>query len=156
MVVHRSIVRFPITLYPMFPRSDQVAIPYEDQILISPFIDRLICFTKYSMIHDLLKILEKANMTLAWKRLIRFEAIDGRILRGEPLLPEDKDIDLGFITETDQLRARILEGDDIYDTTGKTVLTKNTAQVKRVLSPLAQSDVPILRCVGLNYAKHSE
>ncbi|CAI7629229.1 unnamed protein product [Penicillium viridicatum] len=26
--------------------------------------------------------------------------------------------------------------------------------VKTVLGPLAQADVPILRCVGLNYVKH--
>lgn len=113
-------------------------------------------FTDLSMIKGLLRTLENANMTLAWKRLIRFEAVDGRILRGEPVLPADKDIDLGFITEADQIQARILEGEDIYDTTGETVLTEQVAQVKRVLSPLAQSDVPILRCVGLNYAKHSE
>lgn len=28
--------------------------------------------------------------------------------------------------------------------------------VKTVLGPLAQADVPSLRCVGLNYAKHGE
>lgn len=95
-------------------------------------------------------------MKFAWKRLIRFEAVDGRILRGEPVLPMDKEIDLGFVTEADQLQARILDGDDIYDTSRKTVLTEQVVQVKRILSPLAQSDVPILRCIGLNYAKHSE
>lgn len=99
---------------------------------------------------------KETNMKFAWKRLIRFEAVDGRILRGEPVLPMDKEIDLGFVTEADQLQARILDGDDIYDTSGKTVLTEQVVQVKRILSPLAQSDVPILRCIGLNYAKHSE
>lgn len=94
-------------------------------------------------------------MSLRWKRLIRFEAFDGRILRGEPVLPENKKIDLGFVTEADQLEAKILVGDDIYDVTGKTKLTAETVLVKKILSPLAQSDVPILRCVGLNYAKHS-
>ncbi|KAJ5290742.1 uncharacterized protein N7443_010995 [Penicillium atrosanguineum] len=84
-------------------------------------------------------------MSLTWKRLIRFEAIDGRILRGEPLLPKNKEIDLG---------SKVLVGDDIYDVTGKTKLSAETALVKKILSPLAQSDVPILRCVGLNYAKH--
>jgi hypothetical protein len=94
-------------------------------------------------------------MKLPWKRLIRFEAVDGRILRGEPLLLSDKTIDLGFITEADQLKARILSGLDIYDTTGKTILSEETVLVKRILSPLSQGDIPILRCVGLNYAKHS-
>lgn len=93
-------------------------------------------------------------MSLPWKRLIRFEATDGRILRGEPVLP-DKEIDLGFVTEADQIEAKVLVGDDIYDVTGKTRLLAETVLVKKILSPLAQSDVPILRCVGLNYAKHS-
>ncbi|KAJ5889151.1 hypothetical protein N7504_009961 [Penicillium tannophilum] len=93
-------------------------------------------------------------MPLPWKRLIRFEATDGRILRGEPVLPESKEIDLGFVTEADQIEAKILVGDDIYDVTGKTRLLAETVLVKKILSPLAQSDVPILRCVGLNYAKH--
>jgi hypothetical protein len=94
-------------------------------------------------------------MKLPWKRLIRFEASDGRILRGEPILPI-KDFDLGFVKESDGLEAKVIIGDDIYDTSGKTVVSKEVAKVKRVLGPLAQEDVPILRCVGLNYAKHSQ
>ncbi|KAL2784285.1 hypothetical protein BJX66DRAFT_90035 [Aspergillus keveii] len=91
-------------------------------------------------------------MTLPWKRLIRFQATDGRILRGEPLVAAD--VDIGFITAADQVQARVLVGDDIYDTTGKTRLTDEVVGVKTVLGPFAQGDVPILRCVGLNYAKH--
>ncbi|KAJ5502151.1 hypothetical protein N7463_005025 [Penicillium fimorum] len=92
-------------------------------------------------------------MSLPWKRLIRFIATDGRTLRGEPILPTPT-TDLGFITESDKLQARVIEGDDIYDTTGKTRVTDEIVSVKTVLGPLAQADVPILRCVGLNYAKH--
>ena len=91
--------------------------------------------------------------SLAWRRLIRFKATDGRILRGEPLI--DRDVDLGFITEADQVQVRILSGDDIYDTTGKTQLTDEVAVVQTLLGPLAAGEIPILRCVGLNYAKHS-
>ncbi|KAF9887007.1 hypothetical protein FE257_010623 [Aspergillus nanangensis] len=91
-------------------------------------------------------------MNLPWKRLIRFQATDGRILRGEPIVADD--VDLGFISETDKIQARILSGDDIYDTTGKTILTDEVATVKTLLGPLAREEVPILRCVGLNYAKH--
>jgi hypothetical protein len=156
-VVHRSIIRIPNIVSDVSPFPRHKFLHHEDQLLISSFPYQFdIFFFNLLMIKILSRTVEKANMTLAWKRLIRFEAVDGRILRGEPVLPADKDIDLGFITEADKLQARILEGEDIYDTTGKTVLTEQTAQVKRVLSPLAQSDVPILRCVGLNYAKHSE
>lgn len=94
-------------------------------------------------------------MTLPWKRLIRFIARDGRTLRGEPILPTPA-TDLGFITESDNLQARVIEGEDIYDTTGKTRVTDETVTVRTILGPLAQEDVPVLRCVGLNYAKHSE
>jgi hypothetical protein len=92
-------------------------------------------------------------MALPWKRLIRFQSTDGRILRGEPLVGVD--VDIGFITAADKVHARVLVGDDIYDRTGKTTLTDELVDVKTVLGPLAQEDVPILRCVGLNYAKHS-
>lgn len=94
-------------------------------------------------------------MSLPWKRLIRFIATDGRTLRGEPILPSP-DTDLGFITEADHLQARVIEGSDVYDTTGATRVTDEIVTVKTMLGPLAQADVPILRCVGLNYAKHSK
>lgn len=92
-------------------------------------------------------------MPVAWERLIRFVADDGRRLRGEPILPHP-DFDLGDTTQATGLRARVITGDDIYDQTGKTVVSDEVVTVKQLLGPLAQTDVPILRCVGLNYAKH--
>lgn len=94
-------------------------------------------------------------MSLPWKRLIRFRALDGRILRGEPILPADEEVDLGLTTNANQLQARVISGSDIYDVTGTTQVTGEVVTVEQILSPLAQSDIPILRCVGLNYAKHS-
>ncbi|RGP72627.1 hypothetical protein FLONG3_6635 [Fusarium longipes] len=92
-------------------------------------------------------------MKVAWERLIRFVATDGRLLRGEPILPTP-DFDLGDTTEETKLQARVIEGHDIYDTTGITRVTDEVVTVKTLLGPLAASDVPILRCVGLNYATH--
>lgn len=94
-------------------------------------------------------------MSVAWERLIRFVATDGRVLRGEPVLPSD-DFDLGRVTKEDKLKARVIFGEDIYDTTGKTFVSDDVVTVDRILGPLTAADVPILRCVGLNYAKHSE
>lgn len=94
-------------------------------------------------------------MKLAWKRLIRFEAIDGRILVGEPALPSS-DFDLGLSDAQEGLKARVICGKDIFDTTGMTRVTDETVQVKRILGPLTPQDVPILRCIGLNYANHSQ
>ena len=91
---------------------------------------------------------------VAWTRLIRFVATDGRTLRGEPILPSEE-FDIGNVTEADGLQAKVIIGDDIFDTTGQTIVTNEIVGVKKVLGPLAASEIPILRCVGLNYAKHS-
>lgn len=92
-------------------------------------------------------------MKLCWERLVRFVATDGRILRGEPILAFQP-FDIGSVTEETKLRVKVISGDDIYDTTGKTKFTGEIAIVKQLLGPLDVSDVPILRCIGLNYRKH--
>ena len=91
-------------------------------------------------------------MRVAWNRLIRFVATDGRNLSGEPILPLE-DFDLGHVTEKDKLTAKVIKGKDLY---GDSQVSDEVVTVKKLLGPLAAEDVPILRCVGLNYAKHSE
>ncbi|KAF2168889.1 hypothetical protein M409DRAFT_65247 [Zasmidium cellare ATCC 36951] len=92
-------------------------------------------------------------MSPTWQRLIRFEATDGRVLRGEPILPQE-DFDLGTVTEDTKLQAKVIVGSDIYDGSGESKVSDEVVQVKRLLGPLTAEDVDILRCVGLNYAKH--
>jgi len=94
-------------------------------------------------------------MKVPWERLIRFVATDGRVLRGEPILPSP-DFDLGSTTAETGLKVKVIEGSDLYDTTGVTRVTDEVVVVKQLLGPLAQEDVPIIRCIGLNYAKHSK
>lgn len=92
-------------------------------------------------------------MKVSWSRLIRFVATDGRTLRGEPILPSD-DLDLGHVTEKDKLQAKIVSGNDIF---GEDIaVTDEIATVKQLLGPLTPADVPIIRCIGLNYGKHSK
>ena len=93
-------------------------------------------------------------MRVVWDRLIRFVATDGRVLRGEPILPSP-DYDIGSTTEKDQLQAKVVSGTDIFSTKGDTKVTDEIVTVKALLGPLTQEEVPILRCIGLNYAKHS-
>jgi len=93
-------------------------------------------------------------MKVVWDRLIRFVATDGRVLRGEPILPSP-DYDIGCTTEKDRLQAKLVIGNDIYSVKGDTKVTDEIVTVKELLGPLAPEEVPILRCVGLNYAKHS-
>ena len=97
----------------------------------------------------------KTSKMVVWSQLIRFIATDGRILRGEPILPTPN-FDLGYTTEETKLTARVITGVDAYDTSGKTKVTNEVVTVKKLLGPLTQSDVPIIRCVGLNYATHSK
>ncbi|KAF4990295.1 hypothetical protein FDECE_14438 [Fusarium decemcellulare] len=92
-------------------------------------------------------------MSVAWDRLIRFIATDGCVLYGQPILPSPE-FDIGQTTENTKLQAKVIQGDDLYDTTGATKVTDEVVTVKQLLGPLAQSDVPIIRCIGLNYATH--
>lgn len=94
-------------------------------------------------------------MKVPWSRLIRFQAADGRVLQGEPILPRP-DFDLGLVTEADNIQVRVITGDDPYDTTGAAGVTEELVTVKQILRPLTAKDVPILRFVALNYLKHSK
>ncbi|KAH7028667.1 hypothetical protein B0J12DRAFT_683338 [Macrophomina phaseolina] len=92
-------------------------------------------------------------MRTAWQRLIRFVATDGRTLYGEPILPSP-DFDLGNTRPDTNLKAKIISGKDLFDTTGATHVTEEIVTVQKLLGPLAQEDVPIVRCIGLNYKTH--
>lgn len=90
-----------------------------------------------------------------WERLIRFVSTDGRTLRGEPILPSP-DFDLGSTTEETKLQAKVIHvgaDGDLYGDSTK--VSNQVVTVKKLLGPLEQSDVPIVRCIGLNFIKHS-
>jgi hypothetical protein len=86
-------------------------------------------------------------MRPVWTRLIRFVAVDGRTLYGEPIVPS-ADYDLGVEGEKDGIKAKVVVG-PIYGTSSETKVTDEVVQVKKLLGPLSQSDVPIIRAIGL-------
>lgn len=94
-------------------------------------------------------------MSPNWKRLIRFEATDGRILRGEPILPSE-DFDVGKTTPETGLKAKVIKVAEggIFDE--QTTVTDEEVTVKKLLGPVEQSEVPIIRAIGLNFIKHSK
>lgn len=94
-------------------------------------------------------------MQLSWNRAIRFISADGRVLRGEPILPT-ADFDIGLAGHEDDLKAKVIVGHDLFDTTGATFVSGEVVKVAKILGPLERNDVPMVRCVGLNYLKHSE
>jgi hypothetical protein len=89
-----------------------------------------------------------------WDRLIRFISTDNRELRGEPILPSE-DFDIGTTTAETKLTAKVISvaNNDIFSP--DTVVTDEIATVQTLLGPVTQSEVPIIRCIGLNFIKHS-
>jgi hypothetical protein len=89
----------------------------------------------------------------AWKRLIRYVSTDGSIKYGEPIVPSDeKNPDIDALAQQGGLKVKVLAGDN-------PLLAKPTGEedeVKQLLGPLTPKDVPIVRCVGLNYRTHSK
>lgn len=86
-------------------------------------------------------------MMLNWDRLIRFIADDGKIYRGEPIISEsDYDIGEQFI-EGKSINAKVVVGNIFTDAK----VTDKILEVRQLLGPLTCDDVPIIKCVGMNY-----
>lgn len=86
----------------------------------------------------------------AWNRLIRYvSAQDGEVHYGEPIVSDTDDID--DLAQKGELKVKVLEGPSA-------VLAKPNGkedQVKTLLGPLTPAEVPIVRCIGINYKTHS-
>lgn len=87
---------------------------------------------------------------LAWKRLVRYNSSsDGSVKYGEPIL-EDANADIAALAQQGKLKVHVLEGSNPLD-------AKPTSQedhVKSLLGLLRVEDVPIIRCIDLNYKTH--
>ncbi|EXJ66679.1 5-carboxymethyl-2-hydroxymuconate isomerase [Cladophialophora psammophila CBS 110553] len=92
-----------------------------------------------------------SSKLVAWDRLVRYIPEKGanEVRYGEPIL-EDPDADVASLASTGNLQVRVLEGFDPL----KAIPTGQLDTVKELLGPLEPKDVPIIRCVGLNYKTH--
>lgn len=89
---------------------------------------------------------------VSWTRLIRFVASDGKIYRGEPVVSGSQ-YDVGkLFADGKKIEAKVITG-DIF---GDAEIGDEVLEVKQLLGPLTEDDVPIIKCVGLNYMKHIE
>ena len=86
---------------------------------------------------------------MSWTRLIRFVAEDGSWHYGEPQIDSAEDLQALLIAG--QLFARELVGPKPLSA----LPTDTVLKVRKILGPLAPENVPIFRCVGLNYRSHS-
>ncbi|KAF2755465.1 hypothetical protein EJ05DRAFT_532751 [Pseudovirgaria hyperparasitica] len=87
----------------------------------------------------------------AWTRLIRFVDEDDIERYGEPIVNSGDEVIPLY--EAGRLEATVLSG-TTFSESGLTPEKGVTKFVKELLSPLTPKDVPIVRCVGLNYMKH--
>ncbi|KAF9555344.1 hypothetical protein CPC08DRAFT_712094 [Agrocybe pediades] len=92
-----------------------------------------------------------APITTQWTRLIRFVAAeDFRVHIGEPV---DPNLDVGLAAfQGKQIQAYEIIGSalDPAASVSKRVLT-----VTRLLSPLSNEEIKVVRCLGLNYSDHA-
>lgn len=88
----------------------------------------------------------------SWDRLIRYvSAKDGKTRYGQPIVSDSKP-DIDQLAQDGKLKVKVLEGPGPIDAQ----LTEEEDEVKELLGPLTPADVPIIRCVGLNYKTHSK
>lgn len=87
---------------------------------------------------------------MSWSRLIRFIGDDDQVHYGDLWLTAA--LDLESLLEKGELIATEVSGSSPFEggPTGKEL------RVKSLLGPLTPADVPIVRCIGLNYIKHSK
>lgn len=87
---------------------------------------------------------------MSWERLIRFEDESGQQRFGEPVI---KDADeLEALLGKGELFANEFKGSDPFTLEA----TGQKTKVAKLLGILEPTDVPIVKCVGLNYMKHSK
>ncbi|KAG5985964.1 hypothetical protein E4U54_005700 [Claviceps lovelessii] len=85
-----------------------------------------------------------------WSRLIRFVAReDGQIHLGEVDPAAHADVGLAVL-EGRTVTARAITG-SVFDG----IVSSTTLTVRQLLCPLSPSDVPLIRCMGLNYRDHA-
>jgi 2-keto-4-pentenoate hydratase/2-oxohepta-3-ene-1,7-dioic acid hydratase in catechol pathway len=86
---------------------------------------------------------------MSFTRLIRFVDAAGKTRFGQPAIASAAEFTEKL--EAGSLSALAFEGSDPFSLTA----TNETVAVKEVLPILTREDVPVIRCIGLNYIKHS-
>lgn len=87
-----------------------------------------------------------------WKTLVRYVNDRNETKYGEPILPDDQINNVSELAKSGKLQVKICNGNSALDAIPST----ETETVKKLLGPLTPSEVPIIRCIGLNYKTHSK
>ncbi|KAJ6124654.1 Fumarylacetoacetase C-terminal-like protein [Penicillium samsonianum] len=90
-------------------------------------------------------------MSLNWTNLVRFiSEEDGQIHLGEVDTRKYPDIGLAVLNG-EIIAVKLIKG-SVFDG----VVTETTVHVARLLAPIGTEEVPIIRCMGLNYRDHAK
>jgi 2-keto-4-pentenoate hydratase/2-oxohepta-3-ene-1,7-dioic acid hydratase in catechol pathway len=93
-------------------------------------------------------------MAPVWNRLIRFVDPDNNIRFGEPIVDEaTPQLTVDKLFGNGTLQANLIEG-DIFSS--EAIVTDQVVKVSKLLAPLSREQIPIIKCVGLNYKAHSQ
>lgn len=88
---------------------------------------------------------------MSWTHLIRFIAEeDGQIHLGQVDASQHPDVGLA-VEKGEKVTARLITG-SAFDG----VVTDRVLNVSRLLSPLSMDEIPVIRCLGLNYKDHAK
>jgi hypothetical protein len=93
--------------------------------------------------------------SLSWSRLIRFIPVGSTLpLYGEPVA--DSYADIGVLADSGNLSARVILVDSEGPLSPSARVTSETLKVDKLLGPLDAQSCTDIKCIGLNYKKHSE
>lgn len=89
---------------------------------------------------------------VTWKRLVRYEPAgdSSHVCYGDPVL-KDASANVSELASQGELEVEVLEGDDPISAKP----TGRWEKVGNLLGPLEPRNVPLVRCIGLNYKSHS-
>lgn len=87
---------------------------------------------------------------MSWSRLIRFVDQNGHTMFGEPCIETSSE--LTELIEKKELYALKFTGESPFELSGP----GEKVLVDHLLPILTPRDVPIIKCIGLNYMKHSK
>ncbi|KAF3387079.1 Uncharacterized protein F1880_001261 [Penicillium rolfsii] len=94
-----------------------------------------------------------SKIASTFSRLVRFvpKSNPAKVLIGEPV---DSQLDVGLaVYQGKEVAVRPFSGSSVLNP-GQ--VTGSTETIERILSPLTQSEVGSIRCVGLNYVSHAK
>ena len=85
-----------------------------------------------------------------WKHLIRLETASGDVCFGDACVSSAEQLVASL--QDGELRAKRLKGHSPFHLEA----TDEEVRVKRLLGVLTPDDVPIVKCIGLNYKAHGK